>query len=151
MEKKVPLGVRLCNPGNLRTNLKSYWKGQIGSENGFCWFYNNYYGVRAMVYLLEKYYKRGWLDSPLEFVSHYAPESDGNNVKKYAEFVSSAFDDKLHIIHLAILIMQQEIGIKYVDDELMFNASYHCRIFFKKHVESGKVDFETGFSWNYVC
>lgn len=111
-----PLQLALVNKnlGNLRAGLTP-WLGQIGVNKGFCVFDTWAHGLRALVKLLRTYHRRGWLVNPETFVKHYAPGSDGNNEKAYAQFVAPAWsqsdDDHNRIYHvLAYYIVWQETG-----------------------------------------
>lgn len=132
-KQTLPLGIRNNNPGNIRSNPYNlnYWKKQSGSRNGFCVFPSMYYGVRALCRLLLTYYKRGWLINAFVFASHYAPESDHNNTKKYAEYVSSSwFNGMFSPHHLAVSIMEMENGCDYVTDVMIKYARWWSFHFF---------------------
>ena len=84
--KKLPLGLKNNNPGNLRSS-KCQWNGKIGSKNGFCQFSDFKYGVRAMCFVLCKYIFSYHLFQIYDICNRYAPQCDGNDPKKYTDFV----------------------------------------------------------------
>lgn len=66
------------------------WKGQTGSNKGFCTFDTMEHGYRAALILLRNYVKRGY-DTIFEIVSRWAPESE-NNTKAYISAVLAHFN-----------------------------------------------------------
>lgn len=83
------------NPGNVRY-IPGTWPAKLatGNRRGFCTFktYNIGYAVLKKIFTnactgLSKIYHP--TDTLYTFYEKYAPASDGNNPKKYAEYVSS--------------------------------------------------------------
>lgn len=78
---KQTLGVRNCNPLNIRYSPMNKWQGQTGCNRGFCTFDNMELGFRAALVLLRNYVRRG-LVTPAQIVSNWAPENE-NDTKAY--------------------------------------------------------------------
>jgi len=73
------------NPGNIRYNVKiKHVTGR--SQNGFAIFSNKYYGINAMVNLLQGYVKRGF-NTLEKILNRYAPPVE-NQTENYIDFVS---------------------------------------------------------------
>lgn len=72
------------NPANIRSG--SRWLGLLGSTNGFCEFANLEYGVRALLYILYKYYYVYRLYSVASIINRFAPPSE-NNTDAYVRYV----------------------------------------------------------------
>lgn len=73
------------NPANIRTG--SLWLGLSGSMNGFCEFESLEFGVRALLYILYKYYYIYRLRSISSIINRFAPPSE-NNSTAYVRYVS---------------------------------------------------------------
>lgn len=63
------------------------WRGQTGSNKGFCVFSDLTLGYRAALVLLSNYLKRGHV-SIKAIISRWAPASE-NDTKAYISYVSS--------------------------------------------------------------
>ena len=74
------------NPLNVRFNPLNHWRGQTGSIRGFCDFCEEYYGVRAAMYLLFRSYKKKNCVTYAEMIERYAPSKE-NNTKAYINFI----------------------------------------------------------------
>ena len=96
----TPRGVRNNNPGNIDFNPRNAWQGQIGIEVGvtkprFAQFDSPENGIRALGKLLLNYrgkdglpgVGRPGIDTPLEFISRWAPSSE-NNTLAYAQAIA---------------------------------------------------------------
>lgn len=86
-EIKIPIGIRLNNPGNIRYNEHNRFLGLVGKENGFCKFESPVYGVRAVCVVLRNYMRRN-IRTISAIIDRYAPASDGNNTTAYIDYVS---------------------------------------------------------------
>jgi hypothetical protein len=76
---EIPLGVTLCNLGDLRPLANGQlWDGQTGVVDGFCQFSDIRWGLRALGKTLASYSIVGW-STPVLMASHYAPAGDGTN------------------------------------------------------------------------
>lgn len=85
---------KLNNPGNVRYVIGTWMqKKAIGEENGFCIFpdYKTGYDVLQEIFTNAATGKSiiyHPTDTLYDFYAKYAPASDGNNPKHYAEFVA---------------------------------------------------------------
>ncbi|MBD3768318.1 MAG: structural protein [Gammaproteobacteria bacterium] len=84
--KKMPLGIRNNNPGNLRDNGIN-WNGRIGNNQGFVVFDTMQNGVRAMTLDITSDYRRG-MNTIRKLVTEYAPASE-NNTTAYVNSVAA--------------------------------------------------------------
>lgn len=79
---------RNANPGNIEDGpFARSQPGYAGSDGRFARFDSPEAGQAAQVALLQSYGKRG-LNTVQGIVGRWAPESDGNNVGNYANFVA---------------------------------------------------------------
>ncbi|KIC79690.1 MULTISPECIES: structural protein P5 [Pseudomonas] len=96
----TPRGIRNNNPGNIDFNPRNAWQGQLGLEEGvakprFARFDQAENGIRALGKLLLNYrgkdgmpgVGRPGIDTPLEFISRWAPSSE-NNTLAYAQAIA---------------------------------------------------------------
>lgn len=82
-----PLGIRNCNPGNIRGS-HTKWRGQIGvGKEGFCIFETAAYGLRAMAICLVGYQQNHELNTITGIINRWAPSSE-NDVAAYVNDVS---------------------------------------------------------------
>jgi len=87
------LSFRNNNPGNLRPSPEP-WQGQISVSNGFIVFDTYENGLRALkISLINAATGRSRVYSPsdslYDFFARYAPASDNNYPRQYAEFVAA--------------------------------------------------------------
>jgi len=74
-------GLRNNNPGNIKFNAANAWQGKISYENNtdegktFEQFVEMKYGTRAMIKLLQKYYRDYRLVTLNQIICRYAPDS----------------------------------------------------------------------------
>jgi len=80
------LGVTNNNFGNIRFNNLTHWKGQTGSNHGFCVFESYEYGIRALYILLRTYIEKYKLTNVCDIIDRYAPPSE-NDTLSYIRFV----------------------------------------------------------------
>jgi hypothetical protein len=73
----VPRGLRLNNPGNLRS-----WNG-VPSENGFARFGSSQEGLNAMAQQIGLYGNRDGLRTISSILGKYAPPGDNNDTSSY--------------------------------------------------------------------
>lgn len=85
VKSNLPLGIRNNNPLNIRFSPMNNWKGQTGSNKGFCVFENLEFGYRAALVLLCNYQRKGY-DTVAKIVSHWAPASE-NDTEAYIDYV----------------------------------------------------------------
>lgn len=74
------------NPLNVRYTLLNRWKGQIGSTKGYCDFSEEYFGVRACLYLIFKSYKKKGAVTYSDIIRRYAPSTE-NDTSSYLLFI----------------------------------------------------------------
>jgi hypothetical protein len=82
------------NPGNLVPGAVSRRNNQIGTTGKFAIFPDYKAGHSALLDCLQTTYAKASID---DLVQAYAPEKDGNNVKKYTKFLrdkTGVSDDK---------------------------------------------------------
>lgn len=135
----LPMGIVINNPFNIRYNPRNKWSGQLGNYNGFCYFQNLFFGVRAGIRLLHNYVYYYGCNTLESIISRFAPDSENNTVEyiryvvthlnyKYAPFdieFSHNTDIKEHIenygdclflFRLAELIATYECGLTLVGE-----------------------------------
>ena len=83
---KVPK-IKNNNPGNIRAVRKIKWKGQIGSNRGFCVFDSLEHGYKAMEKNLTTYDQKYGRDTIKEIIESWAPRCE-NNTHGYISEVS---------------------------------------------------------------
>jgi hypothetical protein len=87
-----PRGYRNNNPGNIRHSNTQY-KGEIPREKAtdkeFKQFTNIIYGYRAIFVILNTYCVKYGLTTVRDWISRWAPSSDGNHTLKYIDAVCS--------------------------------------------------------------
>jgi len=127
MEKNInrmPRGLRLCNPGNIR-NSSTVWQGEItpSKDKSFKQFKSMAYGYRALIKLLQNYRKLYNLKTVAEFIKRWAPETE-NNTAGYITRVCKEMqvpsthvpdiNDKETMCAMAAAISQVENGVPAV-------------------------------------
>jgi hypothetical protein len=70
---RPPRGIRNNNPGNVLWSEANDWRGQVGSEGGYCIFDTAANGIRAMAVLLRNYRRKYGLHTIEGLVGRYAP------------------------------------------------------------------------------
>jgi hypothetical protein len=78
VEQNLPRGIRNNNPGNIRYD-GTQWQGldEPPSDGAFCRFVDVRYGIRAMVKILNSYYKRN-INSVAAIINAWAPASEND-------------------------------------------------------------------------
>ena len=84
---RVSLGIKNCNPLNIRYSPLNKWKGMLRSEKGFCVFCSFDYGLRAAVITLRTYVNKHHLTDVEDIIKRFAPSSE-NNTSAYISYVS---------------------------------------------------------------
>lgn len=121
---EVPLGIRICNPGNIRYNARNRWLGQTSPCQGFCSFRDMTYGMRALIVLLFNYIRKG-INTPSAIISRYAPPSE-NNTKRYIDYVVSKVGTDKPIVtlqcflDLVVAICIMEVGFDWSAEDYEF-------------------------------
>ena len=126
---KLPLGIRNNNPLNIRFSPMNNWKGQTGSNKGFCVFESLEFGYRAALVLLSNYQRKGY-DTVAKIVSHWAPASE-NDTEAYIDYVATSVVDGL--MHPII-----DANTRITDFETLAQICWAMSRF-----ECGKVDSDT--------
>lgn len=85
------LGMRNNNPLNIRFSSASKWRGQNGSNKGFCRFVNLAYGYRAAGMLLLKYLNTYGCRSVEDIINRWAPSTE-NNTEAYISYVCGVLE-----------------------------------------------------------
>lgn len=87
MSNFVSLGVRNCNPLNIRFSSSNSWLGMLETPcQGFCRFESMEYGVRAALFLLRKYVVAYKCSSVPLLINRWAPSFE-NDTNSYVFFV----------------------------------------------------------------
>lgn len=78
------------NPANIRFVSSNKWLGLVAepTQRKFCEFTSLEYGLRALLYLLCKYYFRYNLITVPDIINRFAPSSE-NNTKRYISYVEN--------------------------------------------------------------
>lgn len=98
------------NPANIRSG--SLWLGLSGNRKGFCEFETLECGVRALLYILHKYYYVYHLVSVTDILNRFAPPSE-NDTKSYISYCEARINfsvPNLFIPQLARCICKYESG-----------------------------------------
>lgn len=87
-EKKLPRGLRNCNPGNIRIN-SDLFQGEIrpSKDKSFKQFETMAYGYRSVFRILSNYRKNYGLDTIRKMIGRWAPENE-NDTDAYVKAVS---------------------------------------------------------------
>lgn len=86
--EKLPRGLRLNNPGNLRIS-GDVWVGEVTTtDKSFKQFRSIKYGYRAMIKLLQNYSRLFGCRTLRQMINRYAPPSE-NHTDNYLKVISS--------------------------------------------------------------
>lgn len=89
----LPRGIRNNNPGNIEQNEANNWRGKIPADQNtdtrFEQFETYYWGIRAMIKLIQGYVNRDGLNTIQKIIEKYAPSFE-NDVSAYVDMVSNA-------------------------------------------------------------
>ena len=124
-EKKLPRGVRNCNPGNIRKSGDVY-QGEIEStDKDFKQFRNMAYGYRAMFKILRTYKNNYSLNTLEQMIYRWAPPKE-NKTEVYVNFVADRSGiGRDHIVDVSNMTIMcriveamaiMENGKKYIPD-----------------------------------
>lgn len=112
MEKKkiyTSLGVRYNNPLCIRHNAANRWQGSNGVYNGFVKFITPVYGYRAAAYIVLRYFSFYGLRTIYDIVNRWAPATDGNRPKVYANLVYNNMMARLRNVPLRVENIDSDI------------------------------------------
>lgn len=89
LEKKMPRGLRLRNPLNIRKS-GDVFEGEVvpSTDNSFKRFETAAYGYRAAFKILRTYIGKYGLDTIRKMITRWAPPEDGNHTENYIKAVS---------------------------------------------------------------
>ena len=88
MTKKLPRGIRNCNPGNIRIN-PDVFQGEINpsKDSAFKQFHTIAYGYRAIFVILRTYFRNYKLDTIRKLITRWAPANE-NHTEAYIATVA---------------------------------------------------------------
>lgn len=117
-EKRLPIGIRSNNPGNIRVNPNNNWKGRrkIRTEDGrFEEFETPVDGIRAVAVLLTSYYDRHDLRTVRDIIDRWAPPAgvDPRNGQKYSQNTSAYVD---HVCRMTGFSPEQRLNLHRYGD-----------------------------------
>lgn len=83
-------GIRNNNPANIRRGC--CWKGLVEwpTDKAFCQFTTMTWGIRALLVTLHSYVVVHGKHTIPQIIERWAPPQDGNNTKRYIQFVEDA-------------------------------------------------------------
>lgn len=88
--KKLPRGLRNCNPLNIRKGKSKLWMGEIdGTDQVFCTFSNRVYGYRAAIKIMQTYQKKYNCWNLHDRIARWAPPTE-NKTGAYIGYVCDA-------------------------------------------------------------
>lgn len=120
--KKLPRGLRNCNPGNIRTT-RDRWQGlrPVQTDPEFFQFETMAWGYRALMRTLQNYRLRHGCRTVADFIGQWAPSVE-NDTAGYVRFVCqrmqvpSTFvpdvNDKRTMCLIAAAISRMENGVE---------------------------------------
>ena len=113
---KAPRGIRNNNPGNIRFDGSTQWRGMIGDDSaGFIQFERAVFGIRAMTRILSSYSRRG-VNTIGSIIATWAPPVENNTssyINSVAKKMGMAVDDLIfeqHYPELIAAIIHHENG-----------------------------------------
>lgn len=100
-EKKLPRGLRNCNPGNIRIN-SDLFQGEIrpSKDKSFKQFETMAYGYRSVFRILSNYRKNYGLDTIRKMIGRWAPENENDTdayIKAVSDYAGIPADDPVDI------------------------------------------------------
>lgn len=113
-----PRGIRNNNPGNVRYDGVTPWRGMVGVDNaGFIVFERPEYGIRAMARILTNYSQVHGLNTVAGIINRWAPSSE-NDTGAYVEHVArvlgvapdQTIDVQARMAELIAVIIRHENG-----------------------------------------
>lgn len=128
-------GIRNNNPGNIRRS-SSGWIGKISWINSkdteFEQFEYYFWGVRALIIVLQSYFKKYNLNTVEQIITRWAPPTE-NNTKAYISSIATLTGfaknqilspDKETLRKLTYAIADHENGVKNPISDEVFNYAY---------------------------
>ena len=126
--KKIPRGIRNCNPGNIRIT-KDKWQGlrTVQTDKEFFQFEEMKWGYRALIRTLQNYRKKHGCNTVADFIRRWAPSNENDtsayimSVCKYLG-IPSVFvpdvNDRETMCALAAAISKHENGVDPIMKEV---------------------------------
>lgn len=100
-EKKLPRGLRLCNPGNIRINSDLFQgEARPSKDKSFKQFEMMTYGYRAIFKILSNYYRNYKLDTIRKMIGRWAPENENDTeayIKAVSDYAGIPADDPINL------------------------------------------------------
>lgn len=99
-ETKLPRGLRLCNPGNIRKNSDVFQGEKTSSDKEFKQFKSMAYGYRAIFKILSNYYRNYHLKTIRKMIGRWAPENENDTdayIKAVSDYAGIPADDPVDI------------------------------------------------------
>ena len=98
---KLPRGLRLCNPGNIRIN-GDLFQGEVrpSKDKSFKQFTTMAYGYRAMFKILSNYFKNYKLDTIRKMITRWAPQKENHTeayIKAVSDYAGIPADDPINV------------------------------------------------------
>ena len=131
--KKLPRGIRNCNPGNLVIS-KIPWNGKVpkkdNTDGHFEQFISMEYGIRAMIMDLRGDIMKDGLNTIEKLISSYAPDNENDTVayikvvakRTGIKFNEKMIADKSTIFKLVEAISFHENGGAFLTNEMIERA-----------------------------
>ena len=154
MSTRLPRGVRLNNPGNVRyvEGITSTYQGCIGSDGAFCRFDTPHNGLRALCKLLLVYQDRHGLRTVRGIINRWAPPVE-NDTSAYVVAVAQQLDvgpdveldlrREGTLASLAIAIVQHENGQQpYEVDRVLAAAGDALGLVHEVHADPPAIELE---------
>ncbi len=98
--KKIPRGIRNCNPLNIRKSGNDRWLGQCGNDGAFVKFIDIKHGLRAAFRLLYTYGYRYNLRTIKDIICRWAPPFENNTtayLQRVCSYTGMEADDCIHV------------------------------------------------------
>lgn len=121
-------GIRNNNPANIRRGC--CWKGLVEwpTDKAFCQFTTMTWGVRALLVTLRTYVVVYRLHTVPEIISRWAPPQDGNNTKRYIEYVEQVVRQIDVPIRLSLKVMDFKPEFQHDECLLYLIAKAMCKM-----------------------
>lgn len=121
-------GIRNNNPANIRRGCS--WRGLVDkpTDREFCQFVSMVWGVRALLVTLRTYVVKHKRHTVSQIVERWAPPQDGNDTKRYIEFVEKAVEEIDAPIKLTLRAIDFDPEYQCSDCVLYVIAKAMCKI-----------------------
>lgn len=113
----ITRGMRNNNPANIRRGCN--WRGLANkqTDSAFCQFESMVWGVRALLVTLRTYVVKHKRRTIPQIVERWAPPQDGNDTKRYIQYVEQA----VKVVNSPVTLSLQVIDFdrRYQHDECL--------------------------------